>query len=68
MRDGCSTQDVYGPCVISVIPLGRFSYINQQDRDLAKGWRVDKLSRILIGVLLHNGNLGGIASMSELVP
>lgn len=51
-----------------MIPLDRFSHINQQDRELAKEWQGDKLGRIFINILLHSGNLGGFISMSELVP
>lgn len=61
-------RTIYGPFIIPMIPLDRFSHMNQQDRELAKGWQGDKLGRIFINVLLHSGNLGGFISMSELVP
>lgn len=61
-------RTIYGPCIIPMILLDRFSHINQQDRELAKGWQGDKLGRIFINILLHSGNPGGFISMSELVP
>lgn len=54
---------ICGSCIRTImIPLGRFCYRNQQDRELARGWWVDKLGRILIDFLLCSENVGGVGS------